>query len=483
MQTTSRNFLRLTREALADRTLQGSLDGVRQIMPEIRAAALREMSDFDAACDRAAEIRNTAIAGLDDYLQQFEERVQASGGQVHWAATGEEACEIVGRICSAAGAEKIIKSKSMVTEEIELNAWLGDRQSGERGFEVTETDLGEYIIQLRGEKPSHILAPSLHVTLEEVAETFHAHHKLERQEPLSDPADMLREARQVLRDKFLTADVGITGANFLIAETGGVVIVTNEGNADLTACLPDTHIVVTGIEKVVPTLDDVGVLLRVLARSAIGERLSNYTTFVQGPRRAGEQSGPENYHVVLLDNGRSKLLGTEFQDMLRCIRCSACLNHCPVYTAIGGHAYGSVYSGPMGAVLTPAFSGLSPAAHLPNASTFCGRCESVCPVRIPLPKMLRHWREREFSRKMSPSGQRIGLHWWRTLNRWPSVYRLTMRIAAIALRRFATTETNGDAWIRRLPFMGAAWTQHRDMSAPARQSFQTQWRLRGGIEK
>jgi L-lactate dehydrogenase complex protein LldF len=482
MQTTSPKFKALSRAALADRTLQVSLDGLRRIMPEIRSAALNEMSDFEATCDQAAEIRNTAIASLDHYLRQFERQVQASGGQVHWAATGEEACQIVGRICSAAGAKKIIKSKSMVTEEIELNAWLENREARDGQFEVTETDLGEYIIQLRGEKPSHILAPSLHVTLEEVADTFHAHHQIERQQPLSDPADMLVEARRVLRQKFLAAEVGITGANFLVAETGGVVIVTNEGNADLTACLPDTHIVVTGIEKVVPTLDDVGVLLRVLARSAIGERLSNYTTFVQGPRRAGDSSGPGNYHVVLLDNGRSNLLGTEFQDMLRCIRCSACLNHCPVYTAIGGHAYGSVYSGPMGAVLTPALSGLSSATHLPNASTFCGRCESVCPVRIPLPKMLRHWREQEFQRKMAPAGQRVGLRFWRILNRRPLVYRWVMRLVAIILRGFSRAGKNGRRWIRRLPLLGAAWTQQRDMAAPAPKSFQTKWRRQGAAK-
>jgi L-lactate dehydrogenase complex protein LldF len=478
VQTTSRQFPELTRKALADRTLQTSLDGVRRIMPEIRSAALAKMPDFEATCDRAADIRNTAIANLDEYLQQFERQVQASGGQVHWAATGDEACEIVGQICSAVGAEQIIKSKSMVSEEIELNAWLENPEAGDRQFEVTETDLGEYIIQLRGEKPSHILAPSLHVTLEEVAATFHAHHQIERQQPLSDPADMLSEARTVLRDKFLAADVGITGANFLVAETGGAVIVTNEGNADLTASLPNTHIVLTGIEKVVPTLDDVGVLLRVLARSAIGERLSNYTTFVQGPRRNGDSSGPKNYHVILLDNGRSNLLGTEFQDMLRCIRCSACLNHCPVYTSIGGHAYGSVYSGPMGAVLTPAFSGLFPAAHLPNASTFCGRCESVCPVRIPLPKMLRHWREQEFHRKMAPTGQRVGLRWWSILNAQPWVYRWVMRLAAFVLRIFSTPGENGQRWIHRLPWLGAAWTRQRDMAAPAAKSFQAQWRRR-----
>ena len=292
---------------------------------------------------------------------------------------------------------------------------------------------------------------------------------------------MLREAREVLRDKFLAADVGITGANFLIAETGGVVIVTNEGNADLTACLPDTHIVVTGLEKIVPTLEDTGVLLRVLARSAIGERLSNYTTFIHGPRRATENSGPDNFHVVLVDNGRSELLGTEFQDMLRCIRCSACINHCPVYTAIGGHAYGSVYSGPMGAVLTPAFAGLPAALHLPNASTFCGRCESVCPVRIPLPKMLRHWREQEFRRRLAPSGQRVGLRLWRILNRWPGLYQRIMRLAAAELRRRSVPGTDRRRWIRRLPFPGSAWTRYRDLPAPAGETFQAGWRrLRAG---
>ena len=471
METTSRRFPDLARTALENETLRGSLDGVRKFMPAIRENAIRQQTDFDAICDRAAAIRDEAINHLERYLARFEQRVAASGGQVHRAASGDEACQIVKDICASAGAEKVTKSKSMVTEEIELNASLEAA-----GLEVTETDLGEYIIQLRGEKPSHILAPSLHVTLEEVAETFHAHHRLDREAPLSDPVDMLAEARQVLREKFLSADVGITGANFLIAETGGVVIVTNEGNADLTACLPDTHIVVTGMEKLVPNLEDTGVLLRVLARSAIGERLSNYTTFIRGPRRSGERSGPRNFHVVLVDNGRSELLGTELQPILRCIRCSACLNHCPVYTAIGGHAYGSVYSGPMGAVLSPAFAGLPATAHLPNASTFCGRCEAVCPVRIPLPNMLRQWREKEFSRRIAPIGQRGGLAAWRILNRWPWLYQRVMGLAAVALRALSAPDDHGLRWIRRLPLGGSAWTQARDMRAPAGRTFQARWR-------
>jgi L-lactate dehydrogenase complex protein LldF len=471
METTSRRFHDLSNEALENNTLQNSLNGVRKIMPAIREAAIRQQSDFEATCDRAAAIRDEAINHLDRYMDEFEARVAALGGQVHQARDGEDACRIVGEICALAGAGTVTKSKSMVTEEIELNAALEAA-----GLEVTETDLGEYIIQLRGEKPSHILAPSLHVTLDEVAETFHAHHRIERAAPLSDPVDMLAEARAVLRDKFLSADVGITGANFLIAETGGAVIVTNEGNADLTACLPDTHIVVTGIEKLVPTLDDVGVMLRVLARSAIGERLSNYTTFIHGPRQPDETSGPQNFHVVLVDNGRRELLGTEFQPMLRCIRCSACLNHCPVYTAIGGHAYGSVYSGPMGAVLTPAFAGLPAAAHLPNASTLCGRCEAVCPVRIPLPRLLRQWREKEYSRHLAPAGQRRGLAVWRLLNRRPALYRWATSIAATLLRVFASPDQDGPRWIRHLPFGASAWTQARDMRAPTGATFQARWR-------
>ena len=473
MKVSSSPFHDRVNAALRDGTLRESLTDVRHVMPDIRRRSISDTDDFAAVSDRAREIRDEVLHKLDHYLEQFERQVVSMGGHVHWATDGDEACRLVARICRDAGGHAITKSKSMVTEEIELNVHLENA-----GFEVTETDLGEYIIQLRGEKPSHILAPALHVTLAEVAETFTANHAIERERALQEPEDMLLEARQVLRDKFISADIGITGANFLVADTGGAVIVTNEGNADLTATLPDTHIVVTGIEKLVPTLADVGVLLRVLARSAIGERLSNYTTFVHGPRRDNETSGPRNFHVVLVDNGRSALLGTEFQDMLRCIRCSACLNHCPVYTAIGGHAYGSVYSGPMGAVLTPALASLPRARHLPNASTFCGRCAEVCPVRIPLPDLLRRWREKEFERHQSPATQRWGLRAWRWMNRWPGVYRTLLSGFGIGIRSLSVPGTGKERWIRRLPLFGAAWTASRDMRAPAGSSFQSQWRER-----
>src|SRR5690606_10606017 len=276
--------------------------------------------------------------------------------------------------------------------------------------------------------------------------------------------------RKLLRAKYFAADVGITGANFLVAETGSSVIVTNEGNGDLTQILPKVHIVLASIEKVVPTLSDLSQVLRVLARCATGQDMSVYTPLSTGPRRAEDPDGPEQYHVVLIDNGRSAMLGTEFQEMLRCIRCGACMNHCPVYHAIGGHAYGWVYSGPMGSVLTPSLIGISEAGHLPNASTFCGRCEAVCPVRIPLPKMMRHWREREFERHLTPPAFRRGLRLWSWLARRPALYRAATGVAARALRVAAGRRGS----FASLPLAGG-WTRFRDMPAPQGRTFQAQW--------
>ncbi len=278
------------------------------------------------------------------------------------------------------------------------------------------------------------------------------------------------EARAVLRPRFLAADVGITGANFLVAETGSSIIVTNEGNGDLTQTLPRVHIVMTSLEKLVPTLEDATTLLRLLARSATGQEFSSYTTVSTGPRRPGDLDGPEQYHVVLLDNGRSALLGSEFQDMLRCIRCSACMNHCPVYAAVGGHAYGWVYSGPMGAVLTPSLLGVAEAGHLPNASTFCGRCEEVCPVKIPLPKMMRHWREREFAAKLNPPVYRAGLSLWAWVARRPVLYHALVELASRALGWLGRDRGR----FRSLP-LANGWTAVRDMPAPEGRSFHSLW--------
>ncbi len=472
MQTTSAEFPRLAREALARETLQGSLRGLRHAMPAMRAAALADFPEFASVRAAAARIREATLGSLDHHLDRFESQVIAAGGHVHRAANAAQACEIVARICGEGAARAVIKSKSMVTEEIELNAALESR-----GLQVTETDLGEYIIQLRGERPSHILAPALHVSLAEVGRTFERHHSLARDHALEDAGEMLAEARAVLREVFLRADVGITGANFLVAETGGVVLVTNEGNADLTASLPATHIVVTGIEKVVPTLEDAGVLLKLLARSAIGEPLSSYTTLIHGPKRAADGSAAGSLHVVLVDNGRRRLLGTPLQDILRCIRCSACLNHCPVYSAVGGHAYGSVYSGPMGAVLTPGLAGIAAAAHLPAASTLCGRCETVCPVGIPILRLLRYWRE-QWQLQAAATDKRA-LAWWRALATRPWLYRMALSLAAKLLYLASIPGARpGRRWLRRLPPPLDGWTRFRDLAAPEGRTFQARWRQR-----
>ncbi|MGI9307768.1 MAG: LutB/LldF family L-lactate oxidation iron-sulfur protein [Gammaproteobacteria bacterium] len=469
MDASSRKFPELSRAALKDEILRDALVDVEQVMPHIRREAFAALPEYEALTERARDIKDQVLRHLDFYLQAFEKQVQSLGGVVHWAQDAAEARAIVAGIARDKGVRRVTKSKSMVSEEIDLNAGLEAA-----GLELTETDLGEYIIQLRGEKPSHILAPALHVSLEEVAATFEAQHDIERTKPLGDADEMLAEARMIMRQKFLDAEMGITGANFLIAETGGVVIVTNEGNADLTAGLPDTHVVVTGIEKLVPTFEDTGVMLRLLARSAIGQGLSNYTTFIHGPRQQGERSGPQELHVVLVDNGRSELLGGEFQEMLRCIRCSACINHCPVYTAVGGHAYGSVYSGPMGAVLTPGLAGLRAAKHLPNASTFCGRCAEVCPVKIPLPKLLRHWREREYAQHLSAPLQRFGLTLWSVANRSGFLYSRALGLAQAFVSRLA----GEGGWIKAMPAPFGGWFVCRDLKVESGGTFQRQWRKR-----
>src|SRR5712675_110651 len=388
MQPTSHSFPANARAGLADPILQQALGLARTGFPQRRLEAIARLPEFEELREEGRAIKDHVLAYLDFYLELYERNVAASGGHVHWARTAEEARAAILDICHAASAKIVTKGKSMVAEEIALNEHLEAN-----GITPVETDLGEYIIQLRHEPPSHIIAPAIHLMKEQVADAFRgAHTELDPARPLTDPRALCDEARTVLRPRFLAADVGITGANFLVAETGSSVIVTNEGNGDLTQILPRIHIVVTSIEKLVPTFEDAATLLRLLARSATGQEFSSYTTISTGPRRPEDLDGPEEFHVVLLDNGRSAMLGTEFQDMLRCIRCSACINHCPVYAAVGGHAYGWVYPGPMGSVLTPQLIGMKEAGNLPNASTFCGRCESVCPVKIPLPKMMRHWR-------------------------------------------------------------------------------------------
>jgi L-lactate dehydrogenase complex protein LldF len=460
--------------ALHDPALQKALRHVRGNFMDKRANAIARLPEFEDLRDSARDIKDHTLTHLDLYLEAYEAKVVAAGGHVHYAATAKDGVDLILKLCRERGAKAVTKGKSMISEEIGLNAALAAA-----GIEPIETDLGEYIIQLRGETPSHIIAPAVHLSKEQVEADFRrAHQDLPKNRDLSQPEQLLTEARGILRDKFLSADIGITGANFLVAETGTSIIVTNEGNGDLTQILPKVHIVIASLEKIVPTLEDAAQLLRVLARSATGQDMSVYTTLSTGPRRPSDPDGPEEYHVILLDNGRSSMLGGDFEDMLRCIRCGACMNHCPIYHAVGGHAYGAVYSGPMGAVLTPSLIGVEEGGQLPNASTFCGRCEAVCPVRIPLPSMMRHWREREFERHLSPAAVRYGIGLWAFFAKRPVLYRLTTDIAMRALYLFGRARGR----FASLPFAGG-WTRYRDFPAPQGATFQSRWRAKSGRVK
>jgi len=471
VESTARAFKANVHEAIANVNLQTAMKRFSEGFSTKRRLAVERMPEFEALCDAARDIKNHVLENLDLYLERFESKVVESGGQIHWCADAEDARQTILGICRDAGARTVTKSKSMISEEIAINECLE-----KEGIRPVETDLGEYIIQLRHEPPSHIIAPAVHLSKDQVADAFREHHKeYPSTRVLDDPEVMLAEARAVLRGAFLAADVGITGANMLVAETGSVVLVTNEGNADLTQTLPRVQIVIASLEKVVPTVEDATTILRVLARSATGQEQSVYTTFTTGPRRPDDADGPEQFHVVLLDNGRTGMLGSEFREVLRCIRCGACVNHCPVYAAIGGHAYGWVYSGPIGAVLTPNLIGIEEAGHLPNASTLCGRCENVCPMRIPLPRMLRQLRERQYAQNQAPAAVRVGLRGWAFLARRPGLYRLATAIGVATLGMIGRRKGR----FRRLPMAGG-WTAARDLPAPQGRTFQQMWAARGG---
>ncbi|MGD2076647.1 MAG: LutB/LldF family L-lactate oxidation iron-sulfur protein [Gammaproteobacteria bacterium] len=451
-----------------DRSLQEALRRARSGFVDKRRKAVEALPEFSALKQAGRAIKEHTLAHLDLYLERFAARVEARGGELHWARDAAEAREIILELCRRYGARRVTKGKSMVGEEIALNQALE-----EHGLHVVETDLGEYIIQLAGEPPSHIIAPAVHKTRQQIAELFHEHHGL--QAPLETIPAIVDEARQVLRKAFLNADLGITGANFLVAETGSAIVVTNEGNGDLTASLPKVHVVLASIEKLVPTLEDASVLLRLLGRSATGQAITSYTSLFTGPRGADDDTGPEHFHLVLLDNGRSDMLGGDLQDMLRCIRCGACLNHCPVYSAVGGHAYGWVYPGPMGSVLTPQFLGLAEAEDLPNASTLCGRCEEVCPMSIPLPSLLRRHRVRQYRAGLGHKRARWALAVWAALARRPALYHGLTGMAARLLARLGGRRGR----LTRLP-LAAAWTSVRDLPAPQGRTFRQQWQAAKG---
>lgn len=460
---TSDRFREHVTRALGDADLKVALGRTTSLLQTRRRQVIDEYGEYPEARQRAQAIKDHTLAHLDHYLEMFEANAIANGATVHWASTPDQARRIIRDICVKAGAKTATRVKSMLGEEIGIADALQ-----EAGVERIETDLAEHIIQLAGDPPSHIVMPAMHKTREQVAELFDRKHQVAPD--THDVTDLVASARRELRQKFLSADIGISGANFLIADTGGTVTVTNEGNCELTCTPPKVHIVTAGIEKIIPGMDHASVFLRLLSRAAIGAEITQYTTFYNGPKRAGDADGPEEYHIVLVDNHRSEMLGTEMQPMLRCIRCGACMNHCPVYAAVGGHAYGAVYPGPMGSVLTPVLSSLKEAKDLPNACTLNGRCKEVCPVNIPLPDMLRSLRARQWEARLTPPVTKLALRVWAFAAQRPALYRLVSGLAVHGLRLWAF----GRPRIRRMPLAGG-WLRHRDLPRPEKGSFMQQY--------
>jgi L-lactate dehydrogenase complex protein LldF len=458
-------FLERAKQEVGTPKAEAVGSGARVLISK-RAKAVDVYPAMDAMRDRSREIRLHTLAHLDTYLAQFAEAVEALGGHVFFAADAAEANEYIRGVAEAATAELIVKVKSMVTEELELNAALE-----EDGRTVVETDLGEFIVQLADDRPSHIVAPVLHWTRQDVGRLFANELDVEYTE---EPTELNQIARTHLRQLFLNADMGISGVNFATASTGSVTIVTNEGNGRLTTTAPRVHVAVMGMERIVPTPGDLGVMLEVLGRSSTGQALTSYTNTVTGPRRDGDPDGPEELHVVILDNGRSTVLGDEVSEILACIRCGACLNICPVYRAVGGHAYGDVYSGPMGSVLTPPLLGFDGREQLPYACTLCGACLEVCPPRIDLPGMLVKLRNRVVDDGGVYGWLKPSMTAYRFAATKPAVWNGSLRTASLAGR------ARPGGWFSRLPGPGSAWTEVRDLPTPAVEPFRTWWRRRDG---
>ncbi len=442
---------------LADVKLQAALKKLQGNFVKGRAERVLELDNFEEIRTAAASIRDRTLENLDTYLEAFERNATARGAVVHWAETTADVNRIVCELAAQYQVRIAVKSKSMVSEECALNDALEAA-----GVQVVETDLGEYILQLAHEPPSHIIAPVIHKSRDEVSDLFAEKHQRPRQTGIGE---LTREAREILRPHFLSADMGITGANFIVAETGSTLIVTNEGNGRMVTTLPRVHVAITGIEKVVATLEDVATLLRLLPRSATGQSISNYISFTTGTAQADE-GGPQHFHIILLDGGRTRLIGGDMQAMLRCIRCGACMNHCPVYQSVGGHAYGWVYPGPMGSILTPTYVGLENALDLPQASTLCNQCGVVCPVKIPLPDLMRKLREKQFERGLRPWRENFALALWGWVAGRPTLYALLSRIGV----RILAWMGGSDKLIHRLPY-ASGWTAGRDLPAPQGKTF------------
>ncbi len=440
--------------ALSDAELQRALGKLRETLAEKNRAAWQALPGSDLLRERARRIK-------EESLSRLERSLERNGVQLHWAQDAAEARGIVLQIARQHNVRKAVKAKSMTCEEIHLNEGLEAA-----GIEVIETDFGEYIAQAARQRPSHIVLPVIHMTVEQVARVLS--RRLGRQLP-AEPRLLADAARAALREHFRTADLGISGANFIVAETGTLCMITNEGNGRMVTTVPPVHVAIVGIDKVIPRLSELQVLLKLLARAATGQKLPVYTSLLSGPRRAGELDGPEELHVILLDNGRSRLLGSPYREVLYCIRCGACLNACPVYRKVGGHSYGRVYPGPIGSVLTPLRDGLDSYYPLALASSLCGACQQACPMKISLPDLLRLLR--------SDMHEQVGRSWlaawgfwfWKVSLRYPSLYRFSTRMATWLLGR------RHEGWLSALPGLIGGWTQARDFPTPARRTFHELW--------
>ena len=465
MNAVAESFRKRVARSVNDEALHRALRRATDRFETNRIKMLASLPDAEEARDRAKAIRRHTIANLDRYLSQFVENVERSGGVVHWAADGAEANRIIVQLAKERGVELIVKGKSMIGEETGLNDALQ-----EAGLIPQETDLAEYVVQLGHDTPSHIVVPAVHLTRHDFSRLFHQQLGTEETEDVNRLASF---ARAALRQRYLEAGMGFTGANFGVAETGTISIVTNEGNGRLSSSLPRYHVVLMGIERLVPTVEDLGLMLQLLARSATGQKMSVYTSMFTGPRRRGDADGPEELHVVLVDNGRTRILESEYAEMLTCIRCGACLNACPVYKQIGGHAYGAVYPGPMGSVLSPLFKGFDLYADLPHASSLCGACREVCPVRIDLPGLLLRLRRDTVNAGHRPWWLKMGLSGFALVAKRPTLFRMGAGRAALGSRLIAR-----DGWITRLPAPLSGWTSTRDFPRFASRSFQARWKER-----
>ena len=466
---TNLTFYERTRDALEAPTVNQAIRvGARRFVSH-RASTVSGLPEMDSLRDRARVIRAETLNKLDVFLAEFADNVELNGGRVFWAKNADEANDYVVKLAEARGVRHVVKSKSMVTEEIELNHALEVA-----GVRVIESDLGEFIAQLAGERPSHIIAPVLHKTRGEVGKLFEEELNVAYTE---EPIALNDIARSHLRDIFLSSDMGISGVNFGVAESGTLSLVTNEGNGRFCTTTPRIHVALMGMERLVPTFADLGTMLPVLEISATGQRLTVYNNLLTGPRRSGEPDGPEELHVVILDNGRSDTLASEVAEILYCIRCGACLNICPVYQSIGGHAYGSVYPGPLGSVLTPTLMGVEQWQELPHASTLCGACKEICPVRIDIPSLLLRLRDASSKANHSPVWIRTLMRIYSIVARHPKLFQLGMRFASVSSRLFAKED-----WLNRLPPPLNGWTDHRNFRALAKKSFGQQWAERRSTE-